>query len=49
MIGEDYAGGESDTLDRHFNSFLVEPVGSEQLAHLMDDQGSYRLGWDRDP
>jgi two-component system, response regulator len=33
----------------HANSYLVKPVGFEDFKKLMDDLGSYWLGWNVNP
>lgn len=33
----------------HANSYLVKPVGFEEFKQLMDDLGSYWLGWNTSP
>lgn len=33
----------------HANSYLVKPVGFEEFKKLMDDLGSYWLGWNTSP
>ncbi len=33
----------------HANSYLVKPVGFEEFKKLMDDLGSYWLGWNAHP
>jgi len=33
----------------HANSYLVKPVGFEEFRKLMDDLGSYWLGWNASP
>lgn len=33
----------------HVNSYLVKPVGFEEFSKLMNDLGSYWLGWNKLP
>lgn len=38
-----------ETYKSHANSYLVKPLGFEDFRKLMDDLGSYWLGWNRHP
>ncbi len=35
--------------DNHVNSYLVKPVGFDEFSKLMNDLGSYWLGWNTHP
>ncbi len=39
----------NETYSNHANSYLVKPLGFEDFHKLMDDLGTYWLGWNKHP